>query len=291
MAEKRMFAKTIIDSDAFLDMPLSTQSLYFHLSMRADDDGFVNNPKKIQRMVGASDDDFKILVAKSFIICFETGVIVIKHWLIHNYIRKDRKQDTKYQEEFSRLLVKDNGAYTLDSAAEIAEPLLLTGNCQACDSQMSGMCHTENRLDKDRLDKNKISIGECEGGKKKKNKSRIKETDNPMFNRFYEAYPKHISGDYARKCFERIDPDEELLGTMLAAIERQKKTEQWQNIRYIPNPSTWLNERKWTDEIPDDYLVGHSQKKQWNPNQPKSHYKPDGSYDYEAGQSKELESF
>lgn len=127
--------------------------------------------------------------------------------------------------------------------------------------------------------------------KTRKPKPRIRETDNPMFNRFYKAYPKHISGDYARKCFERIDPDEELLETMLAAIERQKKTEQWQNIRYIPNPSTWLNERKWTDEIPDDYLVGHSQKKQWNPNQPKSHYKPDGSYDYEAGQSKELESF
>jgi len=111
------------------------------------------------------------------------------------------------------------------------------------------------------IDKNTLSNTQrtVEGSERKgKSKSRIKETDNPMFNRFYEAYPKHISGDYARKCFERIDPDEELLDTMLKAIERQKKTEQWQNIRYIPNPSTWLNEKKWNDEIPDDALVGRS---------------------------------
>ena len=92
MAERRMFAKTIIDSDAFLDMPLSAQALYFHLSMRADDDGFINNPKKIQRMVGASDDDCKLLLMKRFIIVFESGVVVIKHWRIHNYIRNDREE-------------------------------------------------------------------------------------------------------------------------------------------------------------------------------------------------------
>jgi hypothetical protein len=98
MAERRMFAKTIIDSDAFLDMPLSTQSLYFHLSMRADDDGFNNNPKKVQRMIGASDDDLKILIMKKFIIPFDNGIIVIKHWKIHNYIQKDRYRETIYQE-------------------------------------------------------------------------------------------------------------------------------------------------------------------------------------------------
>jgi len=113
MAERRMFAKTIIDSDAFLDMPLSAQALYFHLSMRADDDGFVNNPKKIQRMIGASEDDYKILVAKSFVLLFESGVIVIKHWRINNYIRGDRYKETVYTEEKELLSVKDNGAYTL----------------------------------------------------------------------------------------------------------------------------------------------------------------------------------
>lgn len=112
MAERRMFAKTIIDSDAFLDMPLSAQALYFHLSMRADDDGFINNPKKIQRMIGASDDDCKLLILKRFIITFESGVIVIKHWRIHNYIQKDRYKPTIYQEEKSQLAVKENKAYT-----------------------------------------------------------------------------------------------------------------------------------------------------------------------------------
>lgn len=112
MAERRMFAKTIIDSDAFLDMPLSAQALYFHLSMRADDDGFVNNPKKIQRMIGASDDDCKLLVLKRFILTFESGVIVIKHWKIHNYIQKDRYKETVYLEEKSKLALTKNKAYT-----------------------------------------------------------------------------------------------------------------------------------------------------------------------------------
>ncbi|WP_270329026.1 replisome organizer [Enterococcus malodoratus] len=115
MAERRMFAKTIIDSDAFLDMPLSSQALYFHLSMRADDDGFINNPKKIQRMVGSSEDDLKLLIAKRFIIAFESGVIVIKHWKIHNYIQKDRYKPTLYQEEKSILTNKNNNSYTVET--------------------------------------------------------------------------------------------------------------------------------------------------------------------------------
>lgn len=116
MAERRMFAKKITESDAFLDMPSSTQMLYFHLSMNADDDGFVNNPKKIQRMCGASDDDFKLLIAKSFVILFESGVIVIKHWKMHNYIQADRYRPTDYVEEKSMLGLKKNKAYTLDES-------------------------------------------------------------------------------------------------------------------------------------------------------------------------------
>lgn len=112
MAERRMFAKTIIDSDAFLDMPLSAQSLYFHLAMRADDDGFINNPKKIQRMIGASEDDCKLLIAKKFVLVFDTGVIVIRHWKLHNYIQKDRYKPTIYQSERNALKTEANGMYT-----------------------------------------------------------------------------------------------------------------------------------------------------------------------------------
>jgi hypothetical protein len=112
MAERRMFALKIIDSDAFLDMPHSTQNLYFHLSMRADDDGFISNPKKIMRMIGATDDDIKLLLAKRFILGFDTGIIVIKHWRLHNCIKKDRYHETIYKEEKDSLYVKKNGAYT-----------------------------------------------------------------------------------------------------------------------------------------------------------------------------------
>ena len=122
MAEKRMFTQKIIDSDAFLDMPLSTQALYFHLNMRADDDGFINNPKRIQRTIGASDDDLKLLIAKRFLICFETGVIVIKHWRMHNTLRKDRYNPTQYQEEYAMLEVKDNNAYTEKDVATTWQP-------------------------------------------------------------------------------------------------------------------------------------------------------------------------
>lgn len=159
MAERRMFAKTIIDSDAFLDMPLSSQALYFHLSMRADDDGFINNPKKIQRMIGASDDDGKMLIAKRFIIPFESGIVVIKHWKIHNYIRGDRKKETVYPEEMSLLTEKDNGAYSLRTE----EPVLteenvyagqLSATCPSSDSQVTVKC--QHRLGKDSIGKDSI---------------------------------------------------------------------------------------------------------------------------------------
>lgn len=112
LAERRMFAKTIVTSDAFLDMPLSARCLYFTLGMFADDDGFVNNPKSIMRQVGASQDDLNLLLVKRFILTFESGVIVIKHWRIHNYIRNDRYKETKYVEEKSTLTLDEKGAYT-----------------------------------------------------------------------------------------------------------------------------------------------------------------------------------
>lgn len=131
MAERRMFAKTIIDSDAFLDMPLSAQALYFHLSMRADDDGFINKPKSIMRTCGCKDDDIKILFAKKFVIPFESGIVVIKHWKIHNYIRKDAYVETKYKEEKALLTLDENSAYRLDDGSHRDEPI--TGSLQVCD--------------------------------------------------------------------------------------------------------------------------------------------------------------
>jgi len=152
MAERRMFAKTIIDSDEFLDMPATTQLLYFHLSMRADDDGFVNNPKKILRMVGCSDDDLKLLLAKSFVFAFDSGVVVIKHWKIHNYIRKDTYSETRYKIEKSQLCLDENKEYQFC----VDEPS--TDGGRAVDEPS-----TQVRLVKDRLGEVRIgqdSLGE-----------------------------------------------------------------------------------------------------------------------------------
>lgn len=144
MAERRMFAKSIIDSDAFLDMPMSAQALYFHLAMRADDDGFVNNPRKIQRMVGAGEDDAKVLLAKRFLLAFDTGVIVIKHWRIHNYINPDRYKPTVYAEEKAQLTKKANGAYTW--ACDQTGDNLVPEWCQS-----GAKAEPQDRIEKDRI--------------------------------------------------------------------------------------------------------------------------------------------
>lgn len=145
MPERRMFAKTIIDSDAFLDMPISAQLLYFHLSMRADDDGFVNKPKSIMRVCGCKDDDIQILFAKKFVIPFESGIVVIKHWKIHNYIRKDTYTETKYKEEKALLETDENGSYRIN----YLEPV--TVSSRTCNETL-----TQDRLGKDRLGKDSI---------------------------------------------------------------------------------------------------------------------------------------
>lgn len=106
-----MFAKSVIDSDLFLSMPPTAQNLYFHLAMRADDDGFIGNPLNIQRMIGARDDDMRLLTAKQYIIPFESGIVVIRHWKIHNYIQRDRYKETVYVDEKSRLSLEKSGVY------------------------------------------------------------------------------------------------------------------------------------------------------------------------------------
>lgn len=118
LAQRRMFSKKITETDTFLDMPLSSQCLYFHLNMNADDDGFIGNTKTIRRMVGASDDDLKILMTKEFLIPFEGGVVVIKDWKIHNYIQKDRYNETIYQDEKSMLTENKNKQYQTFQAVD-----------------------------------------------------------------------------------------------------------------------------------------------------------------------------
>lgn len=113
MAERRMFSKAIIGSDSFLDMPATTQLLYFHLGMRADDDGFVDKPRSVLRMIGGTKNDLDLLFAKQFLIPFESGVVVLSHWKLHNYIRKDRYSETIHLAEKAMLSISGNGEYTV----------------------------------------------------------------------------------------------------------------------------------------------------------------------------------
>ena len=193
MAERRMFAKTIIDSDAFLDMPASAQLLYFHLSMRADDDGFINKPKTKMRMIGSSDDDIKLLIAKKFLIPFESGVVVIKHWKIHNYIAKDRYTETKYKDEKALLSLDDNKAYTF------------------CIQPVDEL-ETQVRLGKDRLDKvsivEDIDIPAPESKRPSKHKygeyKHVLLTDEEL-NKLYAEYGSVNADDYITFLDEYIE--------------------------------------------------------------------------------------
>jgi hypothetical protein len=219
MAERRMFAKTIIDSDAFLDMPLSTQALYFHLSMRADDDGFINNTKKVQRMLGCSDDDMKILLSKNFVIPFDTGVCVIKHWKIHNLIQKDRYKPTIYGEHKEQLSLKDNNVYTLDTV---------------CIQDVSSL-------------EPQVSIGKA--SLVKASKSLDQQETEMYFEDFWYKYPKKVGKDAALKAWKKAKPD---ILLVIDALNWQRETKQWQaeDGKYIPNPATYLNQGRWMDEAP-----------------------------------------
>ena len=150
MAERRMFAKSIIDSDMFLDMPVTAQLLYFQLGMRADDDGFVNNPKRIMRDVRCSDDDMKVLIAKRYIIPFESGVIVIRHWKLHNFIRRDRYKPSTCEEKNMIETTKDK-VYELSESNGM--PLGIPN-----DNQTVTAWDTQVRLGKDSIGKDRVVV-------------------------------------------------------------------------------------------------------------------------------------
>lgn len=173
MAERRMFAKSVVESDNFLDMPAEAQALYFHLNMAADDYGFCDNPRSIMRACGAGNDTMKLLIAKKFVLAFDKNdgfVIVVKHWRINNYIREDRKHETKYKELMRDLYYDENNSYSTNPN-DGHYPCLgrqLTDNCPTTDGQLTDTCHTEVRLGKDSV------------GKESKGKSREEKDNNSL---------------------------------------------------------------------------------------------------------------
>ena len=227
MAQKRMFDKTITNSDKFLEMPVSTQNLYFHLSMNADDDGFVDNWKSIIKISGAKEDDLKLLIAKSYVIPFESGVIVIKHWRINNFLRKDRHIDTHYIDEMKQLDIANNNEYVLKDWLTIGQP----------------------SIDKNSIDKNNIYNICPKEPLDKQEKVEILDNADIQFEQFWNLYPKKEKKKDTLKWFKSHKPNQELFDKILDGLEKQKKSRQWSNKQYIPLPSSWLNGERWEDEL------------------------------------------
>ena len=233
MAERRMFAKTIIDSDAFIDMPLSTQALYFHLSMRGDDDGFINNPKKIQRMIGASDDDLKLLILKRFIIPFDSGIVVIKHWKIHNYIRNDRYKPTVYTTEKALITSKENGAYTEVDTVGIP-------NGYQMDTQY-------------RIGKDSSELGK--GSEEEIPSVAPSDSVSQEFEELWSKYPRKEGKKAAFASYQRAKKKGATFDDVKAGILNYLDYIKIKKIepQYIKQGSTWFNGEHWNDEY--DYSV------------------------------------
>lgn len=231
MAERRMFAKTIIDSDAFLDMPMSARLLYYDLGMRADDDGFINSPKKIMRMIGASNDDVNILIARKFVIPFDSGVVVIKHWRINNYLRNDRYTETKYLEEKSNLEVDKNGSYTAknNTGIPVGIPTVSTG---------------EVRLGKDSIGKD-INTISCNGN----SIIEVLSKKEMWFESFWKIYPKHQDKKKAKQKFLKLCKDEKKYQEIMQGLRNVLPIWAKKDTKYIPMPTTWLNGERWNDEM------------------------------------------
>lgn len=233
-----MFSDDITSSDAFLDMPDSSQNLYFHLGMRADDDGFVN-PNITMRMIGANNDDLKILIAKRFLLQFENGVVVVKHWRINNFIRKDRYKPTNYIDEKNVLRVKENMAYTLDKSQgeDIRSAPWKSDQELRLTSGQPMVNAGKVRLSKDRLN--------IKSARTPKKDSLLAD-----FEDVWSIYPRKVGKGGARKAWEKIPMTPELVAQIKKSVEDHKKTDQWrESPKYIPHFATFLNQERWTDEV------------------------------------------
>ena len=239
MAERRMFTKKITDSDPFTEMPLSAQALYFHLNMNADDDGFLNNPKKIQRSIGASEDDMKLLIAKRFILTFEKGVIVIKHWRMHNLLRKDRYTETQYIDEKDTLMLQKDGSYT-EKPLELPVATIWQPNGNQMATQYSiGKDSTE--LDKESIDNTPPAPPS--------------DTVSHEFEELWFRYPRKEGKKAAFASYQRARKKgvtyEDVHAGVLNYLDyiKAKKIEP----QFIKQGSTWFNGEHWNDEY--DYSV------------------------------------
>lgn len=244
MADKRMMTKKVTDDDNFVNLSSSAQALYLHLSMSADDDGFCNQISASMFKAHASVQDLEALLERRYLYQFNNGVIVIKHWRMANALRKDRYTPTAFQEEFKKLGLKDNGSYTFNNDDE-------ESGCRLVAERLP-----QNRLDKISLDKSNSNI----------RKTHITCSNDELFERFWNVYPKKQGKKRTEELFKKLNVDEALLDKMLSSIEKWKTTDQWKrdNGQYIPMPSTWLNGRRWEDEVEVNNTEKNKDDVKWN---------------------------
>lgn len=252
MAERRMFSKRIINTARFLKMPTSTQCLYFHLGLNADDDGIVE-AYTIMNSIGATEDDLKILVTKQFVQVLNNDLVTyIVDWLENNKLRPDRKVDSRYKD----LLLQLNPNVKLLESRERTDRKKDNGtsNGQPMD------CLGKDRIGEDRIGedkKNKYII--CPKCSTKVKKNELNKFNNvcrncyvqEKFKIFWNEYPKRVSKERAEKAFFKICLDDVVFSNILDSLEKFKKTKDWNKEKgqYIPYPATWLNQRRWEDEI------------------------------------------
>ena len=227
MAQRRMFSKKITETDLFLDMPMSSQCLYFHLNMSADDDGFIGNAKTIRRMIGASEDDLKLLLAKEFLIPFDNGVVVIKDWKIHNYIQRDRYNETIYKDEKSSLVENENKQYQRLSHMDTR----CIQNVSSPDTQV--------RLGKDRLGKDIKEIPQP---------SDDGQSTSERFEVLWKEYPKKQGKKkaltYYKRSIKNGTTDEVIMRGIKDYKKYLEKNKSWLNPM---DGSRWFNEERWND--------------------------------------------
>jgi len=237
MAQRRLFSPDIVSSDAFLDMPPSTQVLYFHLALNADDDGFVT-PKKIMRVLGSSDDDIKILAAKRFVLPFESGVVVIKHWLIHNSIRGDRYKETTYVQEKNTLALNEFGAYTEKRDGMLALPHVSGGKVY----RPEGLATIRQPSGNQPVPQVKLS---------KVKLSKVTNTVRPEeeFEVFWKAYPRKIAKPVALKAWVKA-MEKTGAASVMKGLAPWLTSRQWTKDggEFIPHAATWLNQERWNDQ-------------------------------------------
>lgn len=256
MAQKRMFSNSVIGSDDFIEMPDSSQLLYFYLSMQADDDGFVDNWKSIMRMTGKKEDDLKILVAKSFVIPFDTGVIVIRHWRLNNYIQKDRYKETIHKKEKSLLKMDKNNVYDLyTECIRRLDKVRLDIDNNNIYGQNEGQNGSNDLGQKGQNELNDPGQNGQNGQNDPPNDLPEKELWEEQFEKFYAAYPKKVKKQNVKNWFKKNTPSNELFSSMMNSLEQFRASADWKKDggQFIPYPTSWLNQNRWEDEsIPQE---------------------------------------